>query len=72
MVYHQKYCSLDKAQTYCKSIVHVIKHANFQFYKAYLAGVVLQKRAIGDRYINKQVRFFDFLPIKRYVVSPDQ
>ena len=32
MVYRQKYCSLDKAQKYCKSIVHVIKHANFQFY----------------------------------------
>ena len=72
MVYRQKYCSLDKAQKYCKSIVHVIKHANFQFYKAYLARVVWQKRRIGDRYINKQVRFFDFLPIKRYVVSPDQ
>ena len=35
-----------------KSIVHVIQHANFQFFMAY-SDSYLEKLAIGDKYIHK-------------------
>ena len=38
-----------------KSIAHVIKHANFQLYRAYNAGVIW-KSTIDDKYIYKRVR----------------
>ena len=39
-----------------KSIVHVIKHVNFQLYKARHDGVIWKKCTIHNKYINKKLR----------------
>ena len=41
-----------------KSIVHVIKHGNFQLYRAHPEGVIWKKLTIDDKYINKRVLIF--------------
>ena len=38
-----------------KSVVYVMKHISFQFYRAHRDGVICKKLAIGDKYINKRV-----------------
>ena len=37
-----------------KSIVHVMKHVNFQLYSAH-PDVIWKKLTIGDKYINKRI-----------------
>ena len=39
-----------------KSIVHVIKDANFQLYRLHPDGVVIENLIIDDKFINKRLR----------------
>ena len=41
-----------------KNIVHVMKHVNFQLYRAHPDGVIWKKMTIDDKYINKRVWIF--------------
>ena len=43
-----------------KSIVDVIKHANFQFYRAHPVGV-LEKQAIDNKHMHKYKFDFEYL-----------
>ena len=38
-----------------KTIVHVIKHVNFQLYSGHTDRVIWKKVTIDDKYINKQI-----------------
>ena len=38
-----------------KYVVHVMKHVNFQIYRAHPDGVIWKKLTIDDKYINKRV-----------------
>ena len=38
-----------------KSIVHVMKHVNFQLYRTHPDEVIWKKLTIGNKYINKRV-----------------
>ena len=40
------------------NIAHVIKHANFQLYRAYPARVIWKKLTTDGKYVNKRVRLF--------------
>ena len=40
-----------------KSIVHVIKHVNFQLYRTHPDEIIWNKLTIDDKYINKRVWF---------------
>ena len=51
-------CQIKATSTYLKngaskSIVHVIKHVNFQLHRAYFDGGIWKKQTIGNKYINK-------------------
>ena len=48
-----------------KNIVHVIKYANFQFYRVYLTRVIWKKLTIEGNYFDKQLQVFIY--IKRCV-----
>ena len=44
-----------KSEVY-KNFVHMIKHDNFQFYRAYPATVILEKSTIDDTYGSRYSR----------------
>ena len=55
--HRQAHRQIPKKRCFEKSIVHVIKHVNFQLYRAYPDGVIRKKLTIGDKYVKKDLDF---------------